>query len=238
MKARFAPLLIAASMLAGCDSDVVLSGNFEQWPEGPVAFSGDLPGDPAGDTVFQIPMELNPGVQWFPAIMLDDAMLFIDAACPIGQTCTGNALHRLVSFRSAQLTPAQVDNPFTWALGGDCLVQPGGDIRVSLTDGHFASVAVLRFERPTAQDPTTVTIEHGGGVTTLETLEFGESFGYGIYAEPDLGTFDVIGSANVPDLPLKSTPSSNRRGVFMWFENDEATASGLRLDGIELVAEN
>ena len=238
MKARFAPLLIVASMLAGCDSDLVLSGNFELWPEGPDGFSGELPGDPAGDTVFQVPQELNPGVQWFPGIMLDDAMLFIDAACPIGDDCVGKTLHRFVSFRSAALDPAQVDNPFSWIMGGDCLVQPGGDVRVSLGDGHFGSVAILRFQRASEEDPTTVTIEHGAGITTLDTLGFGESFGYAIHADPDLGTFDVIGTTNVSDLPLMITPQSNRRGVFMWFENPTATASGLRFDGIEMFAEN
>jgi len=238
MKARLAPLFVLlASTLAGCDSEIVLSGNFDEWTS-PTGMSGLLPGDPAGDTVSQYPLETAPGVDWYPGQVYGDSFYFIDAACPVGQGCMGNSPHRMVNFRSAYVDPAQQDNPFTWGLGGEAWVQPGADIRVSLYDGHFESVAVLHFERPTAADPATVSIEHGGGEQVLETLLPGEEWGYAVYADPQLGTFDVIGSASASDLPVITTPDASRRGIFMWFNNPTATASALGFEAIELYAEN
>ena len=229
---------MATALLAGCDSELVLSGNFEQWPD--ASLVGELPGDPAGDTVWQYPLETPGGWDWYPLFVGDnDAAAFVDAACPVGQPCGGQVLHRMASLTSAELDPDQRTNPFTWAFGGDAMIQPGGDVRVAITAGHYnGEVARLRFHRPTAADPTTVTVEHGGGSQVLETLEFGDAYGYAFYADPDTGTFDIIGGPGASDLPVINPPTSKRRGVFMWFQNDIATASVLSFDGVELFAEN
>ena len=107
-------LLLGPAVLTGCDSEIVLSGNFAEWPTGP--YNGSLPGDPSGDTVFQF-VDSNFAVAqvWY------DKLYLMDAACPVGAPCT--SLARLADFKSKALDASQQTNPFTWVIGGKSYLQ-------------------------------------------------------------------------------------------------------------------
>lgn len=219
---------LMTTTLAGCDSELALSGNFDEWPSG--FGSGQLPGDPDGDSVFQIGH-----LGFFAAQVFNDKLFFSDAACPPGPPCTSPA--RFASFSSAALDATQASNPFTWAVGGNAFLQPGCDAEIELFDEHFETVAALHFERP-GTDPGTVSIEHDGGIDLLDTLAGGESFGYVIRAEPGAGTFDVLGVPAANGLLPVNVPTGTRRGFFFSFHNPSATNCGLIIDTLEAHAEN
>ncbi len=230
---RIAPVL-ALLALTACDAEVVLSGNFDEWTSG---FSnGPLPGDPNGDSLFQFQVPTPGGGTWFPARAFGtDQMAFVDAACPIGQPCPSPA--RMAIFSAADLTAAQANNPFTWALGGDAYLQPGCNLDVHLYNAHYDTVAVFRFARGATGDGT-LSIEHDDGTEVLETLGMGDSFGYAVYADPVTDTFDVIGASSHSDLPVMASPDGVDRGVLMLFANPSATGCAIVLDGLEAHAEN
>lgn len=220
--------LLAFLALPGCDSEVVLDGNFEQWPN-PVV-SGPLPGDPAGDSITQVQVGLYAAAQVF-----SDRLHFGDAACPIGQPCASPA--RWAFLTAGPMDANQNSNGFTWLLEGEAYIQPGCDLFVSMFHGHFDDVAVLRFQRDGTADAT-VTLTHGDGSQVLKTLEMGEEFAFALRADPATSTFDMLGVAGANDLPAISTPGNDARGLFMTYLNPDATGCTVVFDTIQGYAED
>lgn len=220
--------ITALTALAGCDPEPVLLGNFDLWPSSLAV--GDMPGDPDGDTVFQ----LEEG-NFAPARVFNDRLLFVDAACTIGQPCSSAA--RFAYFDSVDLDAQQQQNPFTWVIGGAAFIQPDCELEVLLYHGHFNEVARIRFDGTGIGDPV-ATIEYDGGSAVLETLPVGDSFGYVVRADPSTDTLNVLGGSSPSDLPVVSSPTSASRGFFMSFYNPDATGCALSLDTLEGHAEN
>lgn len=221
-------LLLGSALLAGCDSEVVLSGNFAEWPSG--FNNGSLPGDPTGDTVFQF-VDGN----FAMAQVWSDKLYLMDAACPAGGSCASPA--RFVDFKSMALDTSQQTSPFTWVIGGKSYLQPGCDLSIDLYHGHFDAVATLRFQREPGQDGT-VTLVHGGGSQLLETLGSAEDFGYVVHADPATSTFDVLGVAGATGLPSITNPTSTKRGFAMSYGGPGATSSALIIDVLKAHAED
>lgn len=219
--------VVAVAALGGCDADLILSGNFDDWPVDLV--EGPIPGAPLGDEVTII----ETIDEFPPAVATADRFWFRDTACPTGEDCDA-APGRLMFFTSAPVDAAQRDNALTLSITGDAPFAPNTTMDLRLFEGHFRTLAGLRFRRGIGSN-VQVSVLHGDGRDPFTTVSLLQRFNVLVEVEPEAGTFEVIQGSNAGEFPLVEPPSSQRfKGVSLQYVNPVATASTFRLNDLLL----
>jgi hypothetical protein len=253
MSARVSLSWVVASLIV-CLADghasaqALLSGNFSQWPVGLV--SGDIPGDPIGDSVYSLTQRYNGSAAGPTTRAAGTRLEIYDNACAPGQSCPAST-GRSIYLYAAPLPAGSADQFIDFHIAGEVFFAAPGYYganaagQITLWANHYSTalitLVVTRSSLPNRPGLMVAALWPDGSTAMHSVIDSARTFRVDAALRRD-GTrpcsISIDGTPFV-DVPLPTGTvfsAGEQLAVEITFVNPEATPHYFDVDELTLSA--